>query len=203
MDNIFINAHSSIQIENIFFDPFKITDDSKKASVIFITHTHYDHLSIEDINKVITYDTIIVAPHDAKDTLQEHYSNKVYYVKPNEILNINNIKIKTFPAYNTNKNFHKKEYNWVGYKVEINGTTYTIVGDTDATTELESLKTNVLFVPIGGTYTMTANEAATLVNIIKPDLVIPTHYNAIVGSKEDEKIFIKNLDKNIKYKILI
>ena len=50
---------------------------------------------------------------------------------------------------------------------------------------------------------MTANEAATLVNIIKPDLVIPTHYNAIVGSKEDEKIFIKNLDKNIKYKILI
>ena len=203
MDNIFINAHSSIQIGDIFFDPFKITNNTKKASMIFITHTHYDHLSIEDINKVITSDTIIIAPHDAKDTLQEHYSNKVYYVKPNEILNINNIKIETFAAYNINKNFHKKEYNWVGYKVEINGTTYTIVGDTDATPELESLHTDVLFVPIGGTYTMSAKEAANLANTIKPDLVIPMHYNEIVGSKEDEKIFIKNLDKNIKYKILI
>ena len=50
---------------------------------------------------------------------------------------------------------------------------------------------------------MNAEEAALLVNKIKPDLAVPVHYNAIVGSKEDEEIFLENLDKNIKYQIFL
>ncbi len=199
-----VNNHSSIQINDIFIDPYGITETSKKARYIFITHTHYDHLSLEDIKKIISKETIFVAPKDAQKTLEENFPNhKKFYVEPNQELKFDNFEVKVIPAYNINKNFHKKEFGWVGYVFKIDSITYTILGDTDEIPEHETLKTNVLFVPIGGTYTMNAEEAALLVNKIKPDLAVPVHYNAIVGSKEDEEIFLENLDKNIKYQIFL
>lgn len=198
------NNHSSIQINDIFIDPYGITDTNKKAKYIFITHTHYDHLSLEDIKKIISKQTIFVAPKDAQKTLEENFPNhEKFYVEPNQELKFDNFEVKVIPAYNINKNFHKKEFGWVGYVFKIESITYTILGDTDEIPEHETLKTNVLFVPIGGTYTMNAEEAAILVNKIKPDLAIPVHYNAIIGSKEDEEIFLENLDKNIKYQIFL
>lgn len=199
-----VNNHSSIQINDIFIDPYGITDTNKKAKYIFITHTHYDHLSLEDIKKIISKETIFVAPKDAQKTLEENFPNhEKFYVEPNQELKFDNFEVKVIPAYNINKNFHKKEFGWVGYVFKIDSLTYTILGDTDEIPEHETLKTNVLFVPIGGTYTMNAEEAALLVNKIKPDLAVPVHYNAIVGSKEDEEIFLENLDKNIKYQIFL
>ena len=50
---------------------------------------------------------------------------------------------------------------------------------------------------------MTATEAAACANTLKPKLVVPVHYNSLVGTKDDEKTFIKNLDKEIKYKIVL
>ena len=199
-----VNNHSSIQINDIFIDPYGITETNKKARYIFITHTHYDHLSLEDIKKIISKETIFVAPKDAQKTLEENFPNhEKFYVEPNQELKFDNFEVKVIPAYNINKNFHKKEFGWVGYVFKIDSLTYTILGDTDEIPEHETLKTNVLFVPIGGTYTMNAEEAALLVNKIKPDLAVPVHYNAIVGSKEDEEIFLENLDKNIKYQIFL
>lgn len=93
-----------------------------------------------------------------------------------------------------------------GFKVTIRGVTYTICGDTDATDELKTIKTDVLLVPIGGTYTMDAKEAALLTNIIRPKLVIPTHYNTIpqtATKKQAEPEFKSNLDPSIPLKFLI
>ena len=202
MEALSINSHSSIQIGNIFFDPFQIEQQNPIAKCIFITHTHFDHLSIDDIKKVLNKNTIIIAPHDAKETLETNFDNKIILVEPNEIFEVDKIKVETYASYNTNKQFHPKANNWVGYKITIDETSYAVVGDTDATPELENLYVDVLFLPIGGTYTMTAAEASELANKIKPRLVIPTHYNSIVGSKEDEKIFVSGLN-SVDYKILI
>lgn len=202
--NINVNKHSSIQIGNMFFDPWKITNSNLKAEYIFITHTHYDHLDIASLKNITNNNTVFIAPPDAKPTLNKNFKdNKKLIVSPNEIFELENIKIETFPSYNLNKDFHKKEYNWVGYKVTVNEISYLVCGDTDITPELKKLKCDVLFVPIGGTYTMNANEASKLTNTIKPNLVIPIHYNDIVGSKEDEKTFLSNLNNSIKYKIYL
>ena len=59
--NIKINCHSSICInDNIYIDPYKIEDEPHNASVIFITHPHYDHLDLESIKKVLGKDSAIV-----------------------------------------------------------------------------------------------------------------------------------------------
>ena len=61
--DIKINAQSSIRLSNkeivIYIDPYLIEKNVNDADYIFITHDHYDHLSIDDINKVIKEDTII------------------------------------------------------------------------------------------------------------------------------------------------
>ena len=198
-----INSHSSIQIDDIYFDPFQIKRAKHKAKYIFITHTHYDHLSIEDIDKIITLETVIIATPDAKQTLEEKYQNKIIYVKPNDNISLSGIEVEVLPAYNLNKEFHKKSSKWVGYKIIYGGASFAVLGDTDNIPELASLECDYLFVPIGGTYTMNAVEAATLTNIVKPKFVIPTHYNAIVGTKKDEQTFLKNLDKGVGVKLLI
>ena len=51
-----INCHSSLKLigdKIIYIDPFKINEETKDADIIFITHDHYDHMSKEDIKKVI------------------------------------------------------------------------------------------------------------------------------------------------------
>ena len=50
---------------------------------------------------------------------------------------------------------------------------------------------------------MDTKESSTLTNIIKPQLVIPVHYGDIVGDLSLKNDFIKNLDNDILYKILI
>lgn len=202
--NIHINTHSSIQIDDMAFDPYDADKLKFKAKYIFLTHTHYDHLDIPSIKNLSNKNTVFIAPHDAKDTLENNFSNKIIYVKPGDEINLETCQVEVLPSYNINKDFHKKEYNWVGYKVIKDEMVYAILGDTDKTPELEALSgIDVLFVPIGGTYTMNAKEAAELANQVKPNLVIPVHYGSIVGTKSDEKEFLKILNKQIKHKILI
>lgn len=201
--DINVNYHSSIKIDNIYVDPFNIEDNIHDAKYIFITHSHYDHYSIKDIDKVINNDTIVVCTRDVEEEFKKIYPNVVIVVEPNKTYSNNDLRFTTFAAYNINKKFHPIENNWVGYVIEINNIKYAILGDSDLTQEVKNIKCDVLFVPIGGTYTMDAQEAAKLVNVINPKLVIPVHYNGIVGSKKDEEIFLKCINNKIKYKLYV
>ena len=203
LDKIEVLIHSSIKFSKgliIYFDPYKIDRDYHDADIIFITHDHYDHYSPLDIKKVIKDDTIIVAPQDIGEKLS---TNNVIGVVPNKNYEVLNIKFKTIPAYNVNKNFHPKENNWVGYLLEYNNIKYYIAGDTDITKENQDIVCDVAFVPIGGVYTMDYQEAAKLINKIKPRIVVPIHYGLIVGNKDDGIKFSKLLNNNIECKIFI
>ena len=208
LENIEVLCHSSIKFNKgliIYFDPFKINENYHDADIIFITHSHYDHYSEEDISKVIKDNTTIVVPKDLEDrALQFGFAKEhIIVVSPNEEYSVLGINFKTIPAYNTNKNFHPKSNEWVGYIVNLDQTTYYIAGDTDITEENRKVNCDVAFVPVGGTYTMTANEAAVLVNEIKPKIAVPVHYGEIVGSKEDGQRFVEKLENGIEGKILI
>ena len=197
-----LNAQSSIKIttdRKIYFDPYLIEEETHDADYIFITHDHYDHLDPDSINKIIKEDTIIIMPKSIKN----NFDNYVLGVIPNNEYIIDDIKFRTVPSYNTNKPFHKKESNWVGYILELDEKDIYVAGDTDITEENKSVSCDIAFVPIGGTYTMDYQEAASLINTIKPRVAIPIHYSTIVGTREDALKFKELLDKDIECRIIM
>ena len=208
LDNIEVLYHSSIRINKekiIYIDPFKIDRNFNDADIIFITHDHYDHYSEEDIDKVINENTTIIIPEELLTKILRKGINKnaVITVESNKEYMVQGIKFETIPAYNTNKTFHPKENDWIGYIITLDGIRYYIAGDTDITEENRKVKCDVAFVPVGGTYTMNYSEAAELVNIIKPKIAVPIHYGSIVGTKQDATNFIKLLHSSIKGIILM
>ena len=202
-------CHSSIRIEAqgkiIYSDPFRIKENRNDADIIVITHSHYDHFSEEDILKLKNENTEILVTSDLVErTLQLGFEkDNITVVTPNSSYKVLDIQVDTIPAYNINKQFHRKENNWVGYILIVENKKIYIAGDTDINEENNKISCNIALVPIGGTYTMTYNEAAELINNIRPELAIPMHYGEIVGEKEDAKKFEGLISNSIKVEIQI
>ena len=207
LENIQVLYHSSIKINRekvIYIDPFKIDNEYHDADIVFITHSHFDHYSEEDIDKIIKEETKIIVTEDLEQKVLEKVKKEnIICVQPEKNYLVDGINFETIPAYNTNKQFHPKANNWVGYVIELNGIKYYFAGDTDITEESKKVKCDVAFVPVGGTYTMTAKEAAELVNIIKPKIAVPIHYGSVVGTTKDAEDFIARLNGEIEGKILM
>ena len=205
-DNIEVFTQSSIRIkgqtETIYVDPFKLNIKPHDADFILITHDHYDHFSPEDIEKVAGSGTVLILPERMKDKAAEVPDiEKVMTVKPGERYTIGTYDFETVPAYNVIKPFHPKSAGWVGYILNIDDKKIYIAGDTDATKEAGNVKCDIAIIPIGGTYTMDAKKAAELINTMKPDIAIPTHYGSIVGKKEDADVFKSLVKEPIKVEV--
>jgi len=190
VENIKWLGHASILIsaggKNIYIDPWKLIKDQPKADLICITHSHYDHFSPDDIAKILKKETFLIG---ATGTVNKIKIGEKREIKPGEEVNLGWVKVKGVPAYNINKNFHPKASNFLGFLIEIEGNKIYIAGDTDFIPEMEEISADIAILPVGGTYTMTAEEAANAVNTIKPKIAIPYHFGDIVGSERDAKLF--------------
>lgn len=199
MNNIILKEQSSIRINYknlvIYFDPYLLNFEyNHDADYIFITHSHYDHYSEEDILSIKNNNTKIIIPYDLKDNVYKIFNKEnVLLVKPNNKYKIDNISFNTVRAYNINKIYHKLELNWVGYIVNLDKIIY-FAGDTDNIEEIRNIKCDIACVPIGGLYTMDVSEAVELIKCIKPKITIPMHYKTIVGSVNDAYEFKKLLE---------
>ncbi|MFH1325472.1 MAG: MBL fold metallo-hydrolase [archaeon] len=207
-------GHAGFLIKNskiIYVDPYNIKETEEKADVILITHSHYDHCSFADIKKIIKEGTKIILPADCQSKVaKSDVPVNIEIIEPFQEKDFGDLKVSTIPAYNTDKTFHPKEEGWVGYLLKMNGVVIYHAGDTDKINEMQTLtghkqanKKLIALLPVGGRYTMTAEEAAEAAKIIKPYLAIPMHYGTIIGTEEDAKEFV-NLckEENINAEIL-
>ena len=183
-------GHASFKISNslvIYIDPYLIPENGEKADIILVTHEHYDHCAVENIKKLAKEDTIVIATEDCISKLADL---NVKGVIPNQKLEIKGVTIETVPAYNIGKPFHTKASNWVGYVITLNGVRIYHAGDTDFIPEMKELKNiDIALMPVGGTYTMNAEEAAEAVNSFNPKIAVPMHFGKIIGSKADAEKF--------------
>jgi L-ascorbate metabolism protein UlaG (beta-lactamase superfamily) len=172
----------------VYVDPWGVSENDAPADVIFITHAHADHFQPDEIAKVSSGSTKLVAPHDVAKEL----SGDVIAVAPGESHEVGGIRFTTVPAYNTAEERlenHPKANRWVGYVLELGGSSYYHAGDTDHAPELDEVRADVAFLPIGGTYTMEASEAAGMARAIAPQVAVPMHYGFVVGSPSDAERF--------------
>ncbi len=172
----------------VYIDPWGVTDAADPADLVLITHAHFDHFSQEDLERVRKEGTRFLAPHDVAREL----SGDVTPVAPGDSLEAAGIKVQAVPAYNVKEErleFHPKANRWVGYVLELGGRTYYHAGDTDHAPELDEVRSDVAFLPIGGTYTMDPAEAGGLARSISPRLAVPMHFGFVVGSPKDAEAF--------------
>jgi L-ascorbate metabolism protein UlaG (beta-lactamase superfamily) len=171
--------------KTIYIDPRNISDP-KPADAVLISHPHSDHFSPDDIKKISNEKTVIIS---IPEVISQIEGNKKM-ILPNEKVFLDKVVIEAVPAYNVNKSFHSKKKDWVGFVIEMNGKKYYYAGDTDSIPEMRFMKNiDIAMLPVGGTYTMNAEEAASIANIFKPKVVIPYHWGEIVGTREDAEKF--------------
>jgi L-ascorbate metabolism protein UlaG (beta-lactamase superfamily) len=188
--------------KTIYIDPYQLQQGRNDADIVLISHNHFDHLSMDDLKKVVKKDTAIVAARECAEQLKP-LGLEVTPVSPGDRVSVKGIEVEAVAAYNIDKTFHPKGDGKVGFVVTLNGLRVYHAGDTDDIPEMAQVKPDVALVPVSGTYVMTADEAARAVNEkIKPKmLAIPMHYAAIVGSEKDAARF-KELVKACPVEIL-
>jgi len=193
-------GHASFRIDGsktVYIDPWKLSTAAatKKADIILITHSHYDHLSEEDVNKIQTPETVIIIPADGASQL----SGQIEIIRPGQKIEKAGITVEAVPAYNINKTFHPKANGWVGYVLTIDGVRIYHSGDTDFVPEMKNLQNiDIALMAIGGTYTMDAVQAAEAVNVFQPKLAVPMHWGDIVGSEKDVETFKAHAEVPVK-----
>lgn len=126
------------------------------GDIILVSHDHYDHNSIKSVEK----DDSKIVTDGRKRT-------------------ISNVQINGFDSYHDECKGEKRGSNII-YKFISDGIKFCHLGDLghslDETTVQQIGDIDILFIPIGGTYTIDAERAWDLVNIIKPKITVPMHY---------------------------
>lgn len=183
-------GHASFAIaadKTIYFDPWNIPESASKADLILVTHSHFDHLSPIDIGKLRGEETAIICSSDCVSQL----AKTAQALSPFQELEVKDIKITAVPAYNLTKSFHPKGNAWLGYIITIDGVRVYHAGDTDCIPEMKDFGTiNIALLPVGGKYTMNAEEAARASSMIRADISIPMHYGAgVIGTEADAARF--------------
>lgn len=195
-------GHSGFLIANekrIVIDPYNVSEGVEKADLILITHSHYDHCSIKDIQKLAKKGTIIIVPADAQSKITRIEDVEMQIIENGDELEFGDVKISAVPAYNVDKDFHPKSDGWIGYLVKLHNVIIYHAGDSDKIPEMSKLSGYgkdgnkfVAILPVSGTYTMTPEEAASVASLISPTVAIPMHYGAgVAGTIEDAQRFVK------------
>lgn len=189
LENVHWLGHDSFRFDGsvtVYVDPWKLPTGQPPADVILVTHDHFDHLSLPDIKAVAGPGTVVVGPASVTSQIE---GMSTVTVAPGESTEAAGVAVEAVPAYNLDKPFHPKKNGWVGFILTVGGKRIYHAGDTDDVPELRALRSDIAMVPVGGTYTMTAEEAAAAVNRLRPEAAIPIHYGSVVGTADDARRF--------------
>lgn len=192
-------THSCARLEStggfvVYVDPYDMPTAPHDADAVLVTHDHFDHFSPEDIAKVAKASSELVVPVSLADQAADLGMRAVTTCAPGDSVELAaSVVVEATRAYNIGKDFHPKANNWLGYVVTLDGVRYFHMGDTDQNPDNEQVGCDVLLIPVGGTYTMTAEEAVPCALSIRPRVAVPMHYGTVAGSPEDGARFAKLL----------
>ncbi len=127
-----------------------------EATIVTVSHEHDDHNNVPAV------------------------SGSPYVVRGPGEYEIQGVSIVGIPSFHDDVNGSKRGKNTI-YRIEIDGVVVTHLGDLGhalTTQQVDALDgVDVLLVPVGGVYTIDANQAVSVINGLDPKIVIPMHYH--------------------------
>jgi L-ascorbate metabolism protein UlaG (beta-lactamase superfamily) len=167
-------GHSSFFIKSkdarLVTDPFNsemlgFRFPKTEADIVTVSHDHKDHNNIEAIS-----------------------NNPLIINMPGEYEK-NGIRIFGYPSFHDKKKGSERGEN-VLFKIEAENISLLHCGDLGEMPDDKLLdeigEVDILFVPVGGVWSLNSGEAVTFVKKIEPSIIIPMHYRT---SKHDPKQF--------------
>src|SRR3989344_2609633 len=205
--------------KRIAIDPYNVGENIDKADIIFITHEHYDHCSVKDIQKLSRAGTKVIGPAHIQSAITKVENVELHVIAVGDVVDFEDLKIEAVPAYNLNKYrdpakkivFHPKSEGYAGYVIKMGNVVIYHIGDSDLIPEMQKLTGYgkqgnhfVALLPVSGQTVMTAEEAAEAAALLKPEIAIPMHYGSgVVGTLEDAQRFVELCrEKGIRAEIL-
>ncbi len=193
-------GHSSVKVwagdKVVYVDPRNLATSPHDATVVLVTHSHSDHYSnsTTGIGAASNANTVFMAPPDIVSAY-----GKGQALAPDQVVELPGVRIIAVRAYNIATTNHPRANNWLGYIIQFGPQRVYVAGDTDLTNEMKALTDiDVAFLPAGGTYTMTAAQAAEATRYVNPVVAIPYHWGEIVGSLTDAQAFARASACNVK-----
>ncbi len=164
------------------FAPSSVVYD-RKVDVVLVSHHHYDHYNVELLERARSDSTLILTTSIVASQI---HGSRVLRMDKDEV--VKGVVFRAVPAYNVGKQFHQKGVG-IGFLLTLEGKTVYITGDTDIIPEMQSVRADVIIVPVGGTYTMNAKEASQVVKMVNASVALPSHWGSIVGTSDDAESF--------------
>lgn len=175
-------GHSCFYIKgekSVVTDPFKdigYSMESLTADYCLSSHDHFDHNAVELVNAKVTV-TDLSAVNSCGD-----------------------IELSALFTYHDECKGLKRGDNLV-YKFVVDGVKFAHLGDFGEGFSDDLVKrigdVDVLFIPVGGTYTIDCETAVKYVNAIKPKIAVPMHYKTPRSNIDitDCSGFLKNFNE--------
>ena len=195
LENIHWLGHDSFRLDGgvtLYIDPYKLPAGQPQAGVILVTHEHFDHLSPDDIDQIAGPGTVVVGPAAVTGQIK---GLETVTVAAGDSVDVRGVEVLAVPAYNVDKfrapgePYHPREAGHLGYVVTFGGVRYYHAGDTDAVPEMADVHCDVALLPVGGTFTMTWQEAAAACDVIDAAAAVPMHYGEVIGDARDAEAF--------------
>jgi L-ascorbate metabolism protein UlaG (beta-lactamase superfamily) len=202
-DHIAWLGHDSFRISGsrvIYFDPWEVAGPT--ADLILISHDHYDHCDPTAVKALAGAKTrIITEPAGAAKLKSEGVRHNLTVMEPGDEIEVFGVNIKAVPAYNTDKDFHPRAKNYLGFVVTLDGLSIYHAGDTDRIEEMKEIRAQVALLPVSGTYVMTAEEAVAAALDLAPATATPMHFGKIVGDDRMARQFAEALQGRVAVEI--
>ena len=188
-------SHSCFEVQDVdhtlLVDPFFSKENpyapsyAGKPDIVLVTHEHFDHSPAERFN------AMVVAP----PTLAGRFKRMIVMERGESKL-VEGVRVTMIRA-----SHHQSKYP-AGYVFELGGVRFAHLGDTylDGVQPLENI--DVLFIPIGGFFTMDVEEALEALDILNPEEAIPMHYDTFSQIKADPQRF-KQLAENAGHHVTV
>ncbi len=206
-------GHACFLIENrkkIIIDPFltgnplaSLKPSEVDVDAVLVTHGHGDHLG-DAVEIAKNNDCPVVVIHELSRILSEKGVEAVG-------MNIGGTAVVADVKITMVKAFHSADYedergiisagDPAGFVVEMSGKRVYHCGDTDVFLDMKLIRElyspDVMLVPIGGWYTMGIREAVKAVELVRPKIAVPMHYNTFPVIEINPEEFKEQVEENV------
>lgn len=203
-------GHACFKIEtgkhNIWIDPFlsgnplaKTKPEQVKADFILVTHGHGDHLG-DTIAIAKRTKATVIAPFELAMYCQMHGAPNVHpmHIGGGHHFPFGHVKL-TIAHHGSAMVDKEITYtgNPCGFLVTSEGKTIYHAGDTGLFGDMALIgqmqKIKAALLPIGDNFTMGPDDAVKAVELLKPEIVIPMHYNTFEVINQNPQEFVRKV----------